>query len=374
MRALVLAVLVCGIIALLLVAGCTFNLKNADGSLNKSFSTNPGTGADTGNSAGIGGGTGAGKSSGNSVQKPSGSTTKSEKGYQFYLSYIYRDKTIYPRYEKNVDPCGKCDKAVMNAVKSDDKIDESHVELIMQGPLGGSSYPVFYNPIFEYQTSSMIDPRIDISGNNNQRVYEWTESYSPSKEEISGCWGNGVDKKSGHQYETVTSGHCSNIQVRIPSVNDKDMQLIVEPSSKGCSSDETYKKHYWGPTIIPDEVFTKKSDSQGEYHIVCAPQGNGVTSAEADEYFFSNSKPGEQTTRDFSVDEKGVYRIHCSGSKFEVVLPACTDTGCRSDSCWPGGAATRNQERILDVIISPADVPVMLPTHEKYVPDPEEKY
>jgi len=40
MRALVLLVLVCGIVALLLITGCTFNLKNADGSLNKSFSTN----------------------------------------------------------------------------------------------------------------------------------------------------------------------------------------------------------------------------------------------------------------------------------------------------------------------------------------------
>ena len=44
MRALVSAVLVCSIVALLLIAGCTFNLKNADGSLNTSFSTNPGTG------------------------------------------------------------------------------------------------------------------------------------------------------------------------------------------------------------------------------------------------------------------------------------------------------------------------------------------
>jgi hypothetical protein len=370
--ALVSVVLVCSIIALLLVAGCTFNLKNADGSLNKSFSTNPGTGSGTSNSGGIGGGTSGGKSSGNPVQKPYASTTKSEKGYQFYLSYIYRDKTEYPRYEKNVDPCGKCDRAVMNAVKSDEKTDESHIELIMQGPLGGSSYPLFYSPYSEYQTSSMMDPRIDISGNNNQRVYEWTESYSPSKDEIPGCWGDGAGKKSGHQYETVTSGHCSNIQVQIPGVNDEQMELIVEPSSGGCSSDETYKRHYWGPTIIPDEVFTKKTDSQGAYHVVCAPVGDNVPSREADEYFFSNSKPGEQTTRDFSLDEKGVYRIHCSGSKDEVVRPACT--GCRSDSCWPDAAATRHRERILDVIISPADVPVMLPTHEKYVPDPEEKY
>jgi hypothetical protein len=50
MRVLVLAVLVCCIVALFLVAGCTFNLKNADGSLNTSFSTNPrgGTGNPTG--------------------------------------------------------------------------------------------------------------------------------------------------------------------------------------------------------------------------------------------------------------------------------------------------------------------------------------
>jgi hypothetical protein len=64
MRALVLVVLVCSIIALLLVAGCTFNLKNADGSLNKSFSTNSGTGSGTGNSGGISGGTGGEKSGG----------------------------------------------------------------------------------------------------------------------------------------------------------------------------------------------------------------------------------------------------------------------------------------------------------------------
>ena len=50
MRALVSAVLVCCIVALFLVAGCTFNLKNADGSLNKSFSTNPGTGSGTSDS------------------------------------------------------------------------------------------------------------------------------------------------------------------------------------------------------------------------------------------------------------------------------------------------------------------------------------
>jgi hypothetical protein len=62
MRALVSAVIVCSIVALLLIAGCTFNLKNADGSLNKSFSTNPGTGSGTVNSGGIGGGTGGGKS------------------------------------------------------------------------------------------------------------------------------------------------------------------------------------------------------------------------------------------------------------------------------------------------------------------------
>jgi hypothetical protein len=47
MRALVSVVLVWSIIALLLIAGCTFNLKNADGSLNTSFSTNPGTGTGT---------------------------------------------------------------------------------------------------------------------------------------------------------------------------------------------------------------------------------------------------------------------------------------------------------------------------------------
>jgi hypothetical protein len=64
MRALVLVVLVCGIVALLLIAGCTFNLKNADGSLNKSFSTNPGTGSGTGNSGGIGGVPGGEKSGG----------------------------------------------------------------------------------------------------------------------------------------------------------------------------------------------------------------------------------------------------------------------------------------------------------------------
>jgi hypothetical protein len=69
MRVLVSAVLVCSIVALLLVAGCTFNLQTADGSWNKSFSTNPGTGTGTGNSGGIGGGTGGGKS------RDSGSST-----------------------------------------------------------------------------------------------------------------------------------------------------------------------------------------------------------------------------------------------------------------------------------------------------------
>lgn len=348
MRALVSAVLVGSIVALLLVAGCTYNIQKADGSWNKSFSTNPDTGS--GNSGGIGGGTGGSRSGTSAPAKIS------EKGYQFYLNYIYRDKTEYPRYEKDVDPCGKCDNAVMNSVQSDEKTDESHVELIMQGYLGSTTYPVFFNPSGEYEVTSTTDPRVLMSGNNNRREYEWTESYSPSKDEIPGCWGDGAGKKSGHQYETVTSGHCSNFQVEIPGVNDQNMQLIVEPSSGGCSSDETYKKHYWGPTIIPDSVFTTKTDSQGAYHVVCAPPGQGVSSAEADEYFFSSSKPGEQTTRDFSVDEKGVYRIHCSGSKDEVVRPACT--GCRSGSCWPEAAATRHRERILDVIISPADVPL----------------
>jgi hypothetical protein len=65
MRAWVSAVLVCSIVALLLVAGCTYNVQKADGSWNKSFSTNPNAGGDTSNSGGIGGGSGS--STGNSL-------------------------------------------------------------------------------------------------------------------------------------------------------------------------------------------------------------------------------------------------------------------------------------------------------------------
>ena len=64
-------ILVCSIIAFLVIAGCTYNIQNADGSFNKSFSTNPGTGSGTGSSGGTGGGISGGKSGG------SGSSTGS---------------------------------------------------------------------------------------------------------------------------------------------------------------------------------------------------------------------------------------------------------------------------------------------------------
>jgi len=85
MRALVSIVIVCSIVALLLVAGCTFNLKNADGSLNKSFSTNPGTGSGTSNSGGIGGGTG-GEKSGGSGSSTGSSLKPDDKNMKVYFT------------------------------------------------------------------------------------------------------------------------------------------------------------------------------------------------------------------------------------------------------------------------------------------------
>jgi len=102
LRVLVSVVLVCSIVALLLVAGCTFNLKNADGSLNKSFSTNPGTGSGTGNSGGIGGGTGAGKSGSPPAQA---TYTPGCRESRFQLNYPYRDLTSYPQFN-NPQACG----------------------------------------------------------------------------------------------------------------------------------------------------------------------------------------------------------------------------------------------------------------------------
>ena len=340
MRALVLAVLVCCIVALFLVAGCTFNLKNADGSLNKSFSTNPGTGADTGNSAGIGGGTGAGKSSGNPVQKPYASTKKSEKGYQFYLNYIYTDKTDYPRYD-NLQTCGPCD-----TIKSEKITDESHNELVMQG---------YVEAIGGYTVTPSTDPRVLMSGNNYQRKYDWMENYVPADDGKNGCQGRGQYYRSGYTYETLISGKCDKFYVDIPSPDDKDLHLVVEPTASGCKSTETITKKYKG-TTMPDSADTSVTDSQGDYHFVCAPYQKGyVRSDETDEYFFGKGA-GEQTTRDFYVDTSNVYHIRCSGSKDEVLLPGCT--GCSRQNCWPGGAATRHRERILDIAISPADVPL----------------
>ena len=132
MRALISAVLVCCIVAFFLVAGCTFNLKNADGSLNKSFSTNPGTGTGTSDIGGIGGGTGGGKSGGTSPRPtfPFGSNSKT---YRFQLNYHYADTTTYPRYDK-LQTCGPCD-----AIKSEEQSDVKRVDLIMDGYLGGTS-------------------------------------------------------------------------------------------------------------------------------------------------------------------------------------------------------------------------------------------
>ncbi len=338
MRALVLAVLVCGIIALFLVAGCTFNLKNADGSLNKSFSTNPGTGSGTSNSGGIGGGTGAGKSGGNPVQKPS--TPSTHKGYYLYLNYIYTDKTDYPRYE-NLQTCGPCD-----TIKSEKITDESHNELVMQG---------YVEAIGGYTVTPSTHTRVLMSGNNYQRKYDWMENYVPADDGKNGCQGRGQYYRSGYTYETLISGKCDKFTVDIPSPDDKDLHLVVEPTSSGCKSTETITKKYKGITM-PDSADTSVTDSQGDYHFVCAPYQKGyVRSDETDEYFFGKGA-GEQTTRDFYVDEKGVYHIRCSGSKDEVLLPGCT--GCSRQNCWPGGAATRHRERILDIAISPADVPL----------------
>jgi hypothetical protein len=351
MRALVSVVLVCSIIALLFVAGCTFNLQKADGTWNKSFSTNPGTGTGSSNSGSIGGGTGGGKSG---VSPAQGTYPQGSKYSRFQLNYYYRDITKYPQFN-NHQACGECD-----AVVSEAKSDEHHDELLIDGIIGGMASPDLYDPHSDLEVSPFLSPRMSFSGKNYQREYDWMENYAPSNAEKAGCQGRGANYKSGYEYETITQGECNHIQVRITGIDDEQLEVTIQHAADGseCKSDETYTKHYKG-TSMPDSVRKDTRDTSGEYNVVCAPYQKGVVqSDETEEYFFGKG-PGEQTTRDFSIDSNGVYHIVCSGSKDEVLEPACPDN-CDRRSCWPGAAATRHRERFLEIIISPADKPVTL--------------
>jgi hypothetical protein len=349
MRVLVSAVLVCGIVALLLIAGCTFNLQKADGSWNKSFSTNPGTGTSASNSGSIGGGTGGGKSGGSP-----GAYTPGSKYSRFQLNYYYRDLTTYPQFN-NHQACGECD-----AVTSETKSDEHHDELVIDGLIGGMESPELYNPHNSLEVSPFLSPRMSFSGKNYQREYDWLDNYEPSNAEKTGCQGRGAGYKSGHEYETITQGECNHIQVRVTGIDNENLEVTIQHAADGseCKSDETYKNHYWG-TTMPDSVRKDTRDTTGEYHVVCAPYEKGKVQSDETEGYFFGKGPGEQTTRDFSVDMKGVYHIVCSGSKDEVLEPACPDN-CDRRSCWPGAAATRHRERFLEIVISPADNPVTL--------------
>jgi hypothetical protein len=354
----VLIILALGTIALLLAAGCSYTLQKADGSWNLSTNigtgggSSGGTGAGTGNSGGIGGS----KSSGTS-HPATHSSSSSSTVYQFQLKYYYSDVTRYPRYE-NHQGCGQCDSII-----SEEQSDVKRVDLIMDGYLGGTSYYPAFSPYSEYEFVPSLNPRVAITGTNSERKIDWEENYEPKSNGQNGCQGPGEAAKSGHTYETTTLGSCKNIQVRIAGIHDEDLFLIVQNMNEPyCKSDETYKRQYTGPNKMPDELFTKTIDTGGDYHFVCAPYKKGqVRSDEAGEYFF-NVGPGEQTTREFSVDEKGVYRIHCSGSKDEVLLPACTQCGGGSGSrCWPVQAATRHRERVLELVITPIELAPLEP-------------
>jgi hypothetical protein len=347
MRILVAAVLVVSIIALTLVSGCTdilFKQKAGGfGQVSPSAGTGGGTGG--GNGEGIGGGSG--------VSPVQGAYSTSPKYSRFQLNYYYRDITKFPRYMHQ--GCGECD-----AVSIKEKSDESHNELLIQGVIGGMMSPELYSPHSNLEVSPSLSPRMSFSGKNYRHIYEFGEGYSPSDAEKKGCQGLGASKKTGFERDTVKQGECNDIQVRIAGIDEDELVVYIQedPDGSECTSDETFVERYKG-TSLPDSVRREKRDGEGEYQVVCAPYEKGVVQSDETEDYFFGKGAGEQTTRDFSVDSNGVYHIVCSGSKDEVLEPACT-TNCDGRSCWFGSAATRHRERFLEILITPVDNPVTL--------------
>lgn len=326
--------LVCIVIFLCVIAGCTnFNsVKTGDFG---SAVGEPGGGTD----AGTPGYPGQGEKS---------DDYNPFQDYNFHLNYKYTDKTISPRYEKYKWPCAsECD-----VWSSYERVDETHVELVMDGLIGHSTGSTF-NPHRGITIHPVTTPSVRISGNNYLRTYEWGESYNPGLED--GCSSQPGDTTGG-ETETITSGHCDNVQVVIPGLDDKTVYLRSMDALPVCQSDETYKAHYWGKFSLPDIQQTTKVNRNGEYDFTCTPY-------QADDPSYGNffkSGPGEQTKRDFFLD-RNTYKITCSGSKDEVILPGCTgECGLKYGDCWPGGEIKRHQERTLDIIITPVDGPVTL--------------
>ena len=329
MRVLVSAIFACCIIALFIVAGCTDILSKQ-------------------------------RVGGFGDVPPVQETYTPGPSYSYLkLNYHYRDITNYPEF-KNYQGCGECDAFVSEA-----KSDESHDELLITGIIGGPAFSGKYDPHSDLEVSPFLSPRMSFSGKNYRRVYEWGEGYQPSNSEKAGCQGLGKSHKSGREFETVTQGECKNIQVRIKGIDDDQLEVTVENAFDGpeCTSDETQTNRYWG-TSMADSVRKDTVDNPGGYHFVCAPYEKGVVQSDETEVYFFGKGPGEQTTRDFSVDSDGVYHIFCSGSKDEVLEPACPDK-CDRRSCWVGAAATRHQERFLEIVISPIELATLKPLAPK---------
>jgi len=348
MRALVAAVFVGSIIALLLVAGCTDILsKQRVGG----FGDVP---PSAGSGGGAGGGIGGGNGGGSGVSPVQGAYSTSSKNSRFQLNYYYRDIMTAPRYVKT-ESCGEC-----GGVESKEKKDESHNEILIQGVIGGMMSPELYSPHSNLEVSPSLSPRMSFSGKNYRHTYEFGEGYSPSDAEKKGCQGRGASKIEGYERDTVKQGECNDIQVRITGIDEDELVVYIQedPDGSECKSDETFVERYKG-TSLPDSVRREKRDGQGEYQVVCAPYEKGEVLSDETEVYFFGKGPGEQTTRDFSVDSKGAYHIVCSGSKDEVLEPACL-TNCDGRSCWYGSPATRHQERFLEILITPVDNPVTL--------------